>query len=1150
MAAITHGALPIPSERPMNLETLPPFLRDELALTQALGKPNAVIAVPEAARPIAIAALSHLSARRPLVVACPTGTAAGQLFDDLQQFMPADEVMLFPAWETLPFERVSPSVETMGRRLEVLWRLRDPQRCPAIIVASVRSLLQRLGPGAVDVTPVVVRPGAIIDPDELLQTLVAGGYRREELVEHRGEVARRGAIVDVFPSTAEVPIRIDLWGDEVDRLTSISVNDQRSTGDLEVAIIFPARELLPSDVVRARAATLIATEPWGREQWERLAEGSHFDGMESWLPWLTDTDQLLTDVLPATGKVILIEPRRMRDRAADLLAEEDDLARALASTWGRDPDVEFPRLHAEPDQLLGSTVSAWMLTVAPENPDSPMVNASGWGPVVGDGEGLTRRLTELLADKWRVVIAADGEGSANRLAQLLRDKGLDLTIASPNADLGRPGGNIVVAPLHRGFTVPSAKVAVVAEGDLTGRRRTHRQPRPRKRESAGFFEDLKPGHYVVHYQHGVGQYEGMVKRSIGGVERDYLLLAYKGGDKLYIPSDQIDSIRQYVGGEAPVLHRLGGADFAKAKSRVKSAVREIAQELVVLYQRRIHAEGFAFGADTPWQHDMEEAFPFVETPDQRQAIEDTKADMERAFPMDRLVCGDVGFGKTEVAVRAAFKAIQDGKQVAVMAPTTLLATQHGNTFADRFAGYPVRVEVLSRFLTNAQAKKVIDGLATGEVDCVIGTHRLLQDNVKFKDLGLLVVDEEQRFGVQHKETMKKLKVNVDVLTLTATPIPRTLEMSLVGIRDLSLLQTPPADRQPILTFVGEYDERVAVEALRRELLREGQVFWVHNRVQTIEACAQRLRELVPEARIAVAHGQMDEGTLEQVVLDFWEGRFDVLVCTTIIESGIDMPTVNTLVVERSDLLGLGQMHQLRGRVGRSGSRAYAYLFYPRDKTLTEEAYERLKTIGEATDLGSGFKIAMRDLEIRGAGNLLGQAQSGHIAAVGYDLYCQMVTEAVSEMKGEEQKEPSEVKLDVPTNAHLPATYVPKEELRLEAYRRLAAVTNDADVDDIRTEWEDRYGPVPPPAESLLMISRLRAECHRIGLRDISITSNQARLGPIELKTSETLRLRRLSRDALVKEELRQIIVPIKRGVDPATFLVGLLRDLIPPPTGG
>ncbi len=1140
----------------MNLASLSPLLRSETALTQAIGKPNAVIAVPEAARPIALAALQHLSARRPLVVVCPTGTAAGQLYDDLQQFMgpgtSGPEVMLFPAWETLPFERVSPSVETMGRRLEVLWRLRDTERCPAIVVASVRSLLQRLGPGAADVQPVRIEPGATVDPDELLQTLVANGYRREELVEHRGEVARRGAIVDVFPSTAEAPIRIDLWGDEVDRLTTISVADQRSTGDITEALIFPARELLPSPEVRARATRLIADEPWGREQWERLSEGAHFDGMESWLPWLTDADQLLTDVLPATGKVVLIEPRRMRDRAKDLLDEEDDLARALASTWGRDPDVAFPRLHAEPDKLLGGHASggagAWLMTVTPENPDSPMVGASGWGPVVGDGDGLTNRLKELLTEKYHVVVAADGEGSAQRLAELLRDRGLDFPIAPAGEppSFARPGGIVVVAPLHRGVTVPGAKVAIIAEGDLTGRRRTHRQPRPRKRQSAGFFEDLHPGNYVVHQQHGVGQYEGMVKRTIGGVERDYLLLAYKGGDKLYIPSDQIDTIRQYVGGEAPVLHRLGGADFAKAKSKVKSAVREIAQELVVLYQKRVNATGHAFGPDTPWQHDMEDAFPFVETPDQKTAIDETKADMERAFPMDRLVCGDVGFGKTEVAVRAAFKAIQDGKQVAVMAPTTLLATQHGNVFADRFSGYPIRVEVLSRFLTNSQARKVVAGIASGEVDCVIGTHRLLQESVKFKDLGLLIVDEEQRFGVQHKEAMKKLKVNVDVLTLSATPIPRTLEMSLVGIRDLSLLQTPPADRQPILTFVGEYDERVAVESIRRELLREGQVFWVHNRVQSIESCAMRLRELVPEARVAIAHGQMDEGTLEQVVLDFSEGDLDVLVCTTIIESGIDMPTVNTLVVERSDLLGLGQMHQLRGRVGRSGSRAYAYLFYPPDKSLSEEAYERLKTIGEATDLGSGFKIAMRDLEIRGAGNLLGQAQSGHIAAVGYDLYCQMVTEAVSEMKGEEQKPPQEVKLDVPTDAHLPTTYVPKEALRLEAYRRLAAIQTDADVDDIREEWEDRYGPLPASAESLLMIGRLRADCNRLGLKDISISSDQARLGPISLKTSEEMRLRRLARNAIVKDDMRQIVVPIKKGVDPATFLVGFLRELIPP----
>lgn len=1147
------------------LESLPGLLRSEPGLTRALGEPDARLAVVEVARPIAIAALANLSNRRPLVVACPTGTMAAQLADDLMQFVPEDDVALFPGWETLPFERVSPSVETMGQRLKVLWRLGNEDRAPKIIVAGVRALLQKLGPGSTTVEPIIIRPGIDVDPDRLAAQLVEFGYRREELVEHRGEFARRGAIFDVYPATADAPIRIDLWGDEVERLTRFGVNDQRSTGDLESVTIFPARELMPTEDVRARAADLVAKEPWGREQWERLAEGAHFDGMESWLPWLIEDDRLITDVLPANAKVLLVEPRRMRDRALDLIAEEDDLARTLASTWARDPDKSFPRLHADPDALLAAdpasgTSSFWSIDSTPESPDTPVVEASGWGPVAADGSGLTDRLTQLIGNGFRVVVAADGTGSADRLHSLLLDQGLDFpirkltTAMSQSGDMLNlgPGGHIVVAPIHRGATLPNAKVSIVAESDLTGRRRAHRKARRQpKREGTTTFQDLKAGNYVVHHQHGVGQYEGMVKRAIGGVERDYLLISYKGGDKLYVPSDQIDALRQYVGGEAPAMHKLGGSDFAKAKSRVKSEVRQIAQELVLLYQQRITAVGHAFAQDTPWQHEMEEAFPFVETPDQRTAIAEIKADMERTHPMDRLVCGDVGFGKTEVAIRAAFKAIQDGKQVAVLAPTTLLATQHGNTFADRFAGYPIRVEVLSRFLTAAQAKKVIAQVKSGEVDCIIGTHRLLAADINFKDLGLLVVDEEQRFGVQHKEKMKRMKTNVDVLTLSATPIPRTLEMSLVGIRDLSLLQTPPAERQPILTFVGEYEERVAVEAIRRELLREGQVFWVHNRVRSIDTAAARLRQLVPDARIAVAHGQMDESTLETVVQDFWDGHYDVLVCTTIIESGIDMPSVNTLVVERSDLLGLGQMHQLRGRVGRSGQRAYAYLFYPPDKVLTEEAYERLRTIGESTELGSGFKIAMRDLEIRGAGSLLGESQSGHIAAVGYDLYCQMVTEAVSEMKGEPAKKaPAEIKLDVPTDSFLPTDYVAKEELRLEAYRRLAGVQTDAQVDDIRAEWEDRYGPLPEPAEALLQVGYLRAQCHRLGLRDIQISTSDAKLAPIELKLSETMRLRRLSKGAKYKEDLGQLVVPLPRRnpdgtkAEPSAYLVRFLRDLV------
>ena len=663
----------------------------------------------------------------------------------------------------------------------------------------------------------------------------------------------------------------------------------------------------------------------------------------------------------------------------------------------------------------------------------------------------------------------------------------------------------------------------------------------------------------------MARFAGLGTRTLGGIERDYLLLEYRGDDRLYLPTDQIDAIRPHTGGTTPSLSRMGGAEWQKTRARVRSEVAEIAQELVVLYQTRITTIGHAFAADTPWQRELEQAFPFQETPDQLQAIEDVKADMERPVPMDRLVCGDVGFGKTEVAVRAVFKAVQDGRQAAVLVPTTLLAQQHGQTFRDRFAPYPMRVEVLSRFLSARDSRQVADGLADGSVDVVIGTHRLLSEDVRFRRLGLLVIDEEQRFGVSHKESIKKLRADVDVLTLTATPIPRTLEMSLTGIRDLSLLNTPPADRQPILTYVGDYDERPVAEAIRRELLREGQVFFVHNRVQDIDRVASGIRELVPEARVVVAHGQMDEASLEATVMDFWDGMHDVLVCTTIIESGIDMPTVNTMVVDRADLLGLGQLHQLRGRVGRAGQRAYAYLFTPPDRALSEQAYERLRTIGETTELGSGFRIAMRDLEIRGAGNLLGTGQSGHMAAVGYDLYCQMVTEAVAELAGTVVADVAEIRVELPIDAHLPEDYVSRNDLRLEAYRKLAAagVTADGDgVEAVRAEWEDRYGPVPAPVEALLAVAGLRTTCVARGITEVVVTKGPglggpeflARCSPVVLPLSRQTRLGRLHRDARYKEGPRQLLLPLGKG-DMAGVLSRMLEDLVPtaeavgPPTG-
>ena len=1098
-----------------------------------------VIAVPDAARAVFTAAVAALTTRRPIVIAVPTGAEAERLAHDLAAFLSADEIEMFPAWETLPFERVSPALETMGRRLRVMWRLRSGTP-PLALVAPVRALVQRLGPHVEETEPVVVRPGDRIDRDELVATLIAAGYRREYQVEGRGEVAVRGSIVDVYPVNDDHPVRIDLWGDEVDRLSAFTVADQRSTHDVETAHIFPARELLPTAEVRARAASLVQSETWGAESWERLADGHVFDGMESWLPWLTVDEHLLPDLLPDDALVLLCEPRRMRDRARELLDEEAALASTLATTWGA-KGRDFPRLSLPFDRLLAHTrADTTNVLLTPEGPDTPHLAATAFDPVAGGSDTLADRLRRLTAERFRVVLTADGEGSATRLGQVLADEGVEVV-----RNAVEPGIiGTVVAPLDRGFVVPGAQLAVVAEADLTGRRRVHRRPRGARRGGADLYDALTAGDFVVHQVHGVARYTGMVQRAIGGTARDYLLLEYRGDDKLYVPTDQVHTVRRYTGGETPTLNKMGGADFEKAKARVRSAVREIAQELVVLYRRRLASSGHAFAPDTPWQHEVEEAFPYEETPDQMQAITEVKGDMERAVPMDRLVCGDVGFGKTEVAVRAAFKAVQDGKQVAVLVPTTLLASQHGQTFRDRFANYPIRVDVLSRFLAPKDQAATVAAVKSGEVDVVIGTHRLLSDDIAFKDLGLLVIDEEQRFGVQHKERIKALRTSVDVLTISATPIPRTLELSLTGIRDLSMVNTPPEERQPILTYVGEYDDRAVAEAIRRELLREGQVFYVHNQVKDIDFVAEHIHDLVPEARIAIAHGQMDEARLERVVQDFWERESDVLVCTTIVESGLDIPNVNTLVVDRADRLGLAQMYQLRGRVGRRGQRAYAYLLHPPDRALSEEAYERLKTIGELTDLGSGFKIAMRDLEIRGAGNLLGGEQSGHIAAVGFDLYCQMVTEAVSELTGELPPEPIEVTLDLPVDANLPRDYVTRDDVRMEAYRRLAAVTDPVDVDDIRREWEDRYGPPPPAAEALLDAARLRAECVRVGVRSLVVAGGAARIRGLELKDSQKVRLNRLAPGAKASSE--ELLVPVQVDKsEVALTLTNLISELIP-----
>ena len=1139
--------------------TLPGLLINEISIVESRGLSKCEISVPECAHAIVASAISRSSGKSPLVVVAATNSEAEKLFTDLKSYLGSEKVEFFPSWETLPFERVSPGVETMGKRLRVIHRLMSSEINLEVVVTSVRALVQKLFIQE-QTFPIRLKAGDLIDHGELTKKLILFGYKREYQVEHRGELAIRGSIIDLWPSTSAFPIRIDFWGDEIERLCEFGVADQRSKQPVDEVEVFPCRELILDPEMLKKASFMADQNNWGTEEWKKLAEGELFDGMESFLPWLLNDSVSLGDIIPEEGMLLLLDRKRLRSRVADLLEKENRLAESLSKTWSFE-GPELPELHSSFETSLESCkASIWSINSIPTDLSTKKIKATTFESV--KGERLTKnsthksfeRLRELLDKNFHLVVAADGEGSTKRLFEVFEKEGLPVAIENEKLDNEFSGIRIMVGAIESGFILENSLFALITEREITGRRRTHKSSKQPRRDNIRVFEDFSVGDYVVHEHHGIARFAGLVSQKLGGAEKDYLLLEYKGSDRLYLPTDQIEVIRPYSAGDVPTLSRMGGVEWERTKSRVRSAISEIASDLVELYKKRINSSGRAFAKDSPWQSELEQSFPFQETTDQLKAIDEVKADMERPFPMDRVVCGDVGFGKTEVALRAAFKAVQDGCQVAVLVPTTLLAQQHGETFKERFASYPLKVEILSRFLTNAQTRRVLAELSAGSVDIVIGTHRLLSSDVSFKDLGLLIVDEEQRFGVSHKEAIKAMKAQVDILTLTATPIPRTLEMSLTGIRDLSLIDTPPADRQPILTFVGEYNESAVTEAIRRELLREGQVFFVHNRVHDIEEVAAGIRQLVPEARVAIAHGQMDESSLEKVILDFWERNYDVLVCTTIVESGIDMPTVNTLVVDRADLLGLGQLHQLRGRVGRSGQRAYAYLFTPTDRSLTEEAFERLRTIGETTELGSGFRLAMKDLEIRGAGNLLGTGQSGHVASVGYDLYCQMVNEAVSELADTEEVDQAEIRVEIPVDAYLPESYVTRSDLRLEAYRKLASAGETSDptnIEEVRQEWEDRYGPIPKEAEELLSIGHLRTTCVQRGIKEVTVTKRKtseagflARCSPVLLPLSKQTRLERLHPEAYLKESSAELQIPIPEK-NPAEALSNYLKDLVP-----
>jgi len=1123
------------------------------------------VTVPAGARPALLAALAGDGADdagRPVLAVTATGRQAEDLAASLRCYLDPRSVVEFPSWETLPHERLSPRSDTVGRRLAVLRRLAHPGELGAedgpvrVVVAPVRAVLQPLVAGLGDLVPVALRAGQRIDLDDAVDALAAAAYTRTEMVERRGDFAVRGGILDVFPPTSDHPLRVEFFGDEVEEVRAFAVADQRSMEVVPEGLWAPpCRELLLTDTVRDRAAALKDSLPGAAELLDKIAGGIAVEGMESLAPALVDAMEPLTDVLPRGTHVVVLDPERVRSRAHDLVATSEEFlaaAWANAASGGKVPvdlgldRASYTSFAATRARALTTGVPWWSMTsftadadLADDRGDSTVVLSVGAREVEGYGGDVPRALEDLRGmalDGWRVVATTAGPGSADRLTEVL--SGADVPARrAPTVEEAVPASvvQVTTASLGHGFVAPELKLALLTESDVLGTtaaspKDSTRMPSRARRNAVDPLQ-LQPGDHVVHEQHGVGRYVEMVQRTLGGATREYLVLEYapskrgQPGDRLYVPTDTLDQVTRYVGGEAPTLNKMGGSDWSKTKGRARKAVRQIAGELIKLYSARMATSGYAFGADTPWQRELEDAFPFVETPDQLITIDEVKADMERTVPMDRLICGDVGYGKTEIAVRAAFKAVQDGKQVVVLVPTTLLVQQHLETFAERFAPFPVTVRPLSRFTPAKEARATREGITDGSVDVVIGTHRLLGGEVRFKDLGLVIVDEEQRFGVEHKELLKQLRTNVDVLAMSATPIPRTLEMAVTGIREMSTLATPPEERHPVLTFVGAYDEKQVGAAIRRELLREGQVFYIHNKVDSIDAAAARLAELVPEARIATAHGKMPEHRLEEVIVDFWEKRFDVLVCTTIVETGLDISNANTLILERADLLGLSQLHQLRGRVGRGRERAYAYFMYPPERPLTETAHDRLTTIAQHTDLGSGMQVAMKDLEIRGAGNLLGGEQSGHIAGVGFDLYVRLVGEAVAEFRGDTAPETTEVKVELPVDALLPHDYVPHERLRLEAYRKLAAATTEDDVAAVRAELVDRYGEPGEQVENLLAVARFRVHARAAGVSEISAQGNHIRFAPLDLPESAELRLRRLYPGTLVKPAVRSILVP-------------------------
>jgi transcription-repair coupling factor (superfamily II helicase) len=1179
----------------VSLERLIPALSRARTLETAfsLGDKSADFSLVDGLRAPLLSGLLQGRTTKALLAITATSRESESLADALKCWLPDAEVLAFPAWETLPHERLSPSAETVGRRLQALRKMSqwDGTR-PLVLVASVRAALQPMADNLANLEPILLSAGSRgHELSTIAGRLVDLAYARVDMVTRRGEFAVRGGILDVFAPAAEHPFRVEFFGDEVEQIRAFSVADQRSLpGDVPTAELAPSRELLLSPSVRQRAREMQHEFPSLSQMLAKISEGIPVDGMESLAPALVDQLVPITHYLPEGAGVAVLSPERVSTRAVNLVETNKEFLSAAwnAATAGAEAPIDLStgdfltlaKLRRAAGDRPWWTLSAFDTGAAlgPDQTDAAAVEDAGdyvrlhADPVpsfAGKAEGALEHVADRLRGGWVVGIVAEGHGLVDRANDVLAEHNLSGRPVDEFPADPEPGvAYLLTGSIEAGFELPDTKLAVLSESEFFGRSAGYDSRQPKKlasrRRNVVDPLQLKAGDYVVHQTHGIGKFLELVQREVssGGRNavkstREYLVIEYapskRGypGDKLYVPTDQLDLLTRYVGGEAPALSKMGGSDWAAAKGRARKAVRDIAVELVKLYSARMASKGHAFPPDTPWQRELEEAFPFAETPDQLTTIDEVKADMERPIPMDRLLSGDVGYGKTEVAVRAAFKAIQDGKQVAMLVPTTLLAKQHMETFTERFAGFPVHLRALTRFQTEKASKETIDGLLRGEVDMVIGTHRILSESVKFKDLGLVIVDEEQRFGVEHKEALKKLKTNVDILAMSATPIPRTLEMAVTGIREMSTLATPPEDRHPILTFVGPYNDKQVGAAIRRELLREGQVFYVHNRVSSINRVAAQLAELVPEARIAVAHGQLSENTLERVMVDFWERKFDVLVSTTIIETGIDIANANTLIIDHADKYGLSQLHQIRGRVGRGRERAYAYLLYDENKPLSETAHDRLSTIAANTDLGGGMQIALKDLEIRGAGNLLGGEQSGHIAGVGFDLYLRMIGEAVSAFRGDVAEGQTELRLELPVDAHIPEEYVESERLRLEAYQKLSTASAPASPDDaidhVVEELTDRYGEPPQAVQTLVAVSRLRRLAQKAGLSELVAMGSNVRIVGADLPDSRQVRLTRMYPGAKHFAQTHSVSVPMptvrgERMADP--LLIEWVGDLL------